>query len=241
MRKQLASETSADIWLAYDRDIDRDCLVRVYRAGDNADDKTIEREQQAFLMQAQALAAIDHPNVARIYDTRLTPDGAPYVVLPPYPRRLTERLAGSAPVRGKEAEVLTVGALRGLAAAHAAGVCHGALGPESIFLKPKEPRVKLFGFSERRQNTTAGEWPAAVVADIFQVGLLAYRLYAGTSPDQAMRRPREAAPSVPDAVDEWIVACLSRDPAARPASAIAAQETFQTAIASEPRREKAHA
>ena len=56
MRKHLASETSADIWLAYDRDIDRDCLVRVYRAEDNADDKAIEREQQAFLTQARALA-----------------------------------------------------------------------------------------------------------------------------------------------------------------------------------------
>ena len=242
IRKRLAGDATTDFWLAYDRDIDRDCLVRILRPDPGADEEHIEQGRRAFLSEARALAAIDHPAVARIFDIGMTPNGDLYAVLPPYPRRLTERLAETTSVEQAEAGTLLIGVLGGLAAAHDVGVWHGALGPESIFLRPHAPHVKLIGFGGRGDETERrASWSATVAADVFQIGLLAYRLYAGATATARSRRPREASPSVPLSIDTWIVDCLRRDPSERPASAQAALDRLRAALAAGDQPEKAYA
>ena len=97
----------------------------------------MELQRPRFIEAARALAAIDHPNVARLLDYDRMSDGQPYYTLPGYRRRLTERLAEDKPVTVKDANRILEEALSGLEAARSVGIAHGAIGPEAILLTRK--------------------------------------------------------------------------------------------------------
>lgn len=86
-------------------------------------------------LEAQALAALSHPNVVAVFDYGETPDGRPYIV--------TEILRGEtlqAYLKRREAlslrECIALGGqlLEGLGAAHAAGLVHRDIKPANLFL-----------------------------------------------------------------------------------------------------------
>ncbi|MFN9035571.1 MAG: protein kinase domain-containing protein, partial [Planctomyces sp.] len=66
-----------DVWLAEQREpVRRRVAVKLIRAGMDS-----ERVLLRFEMERQALALMDHPGIARLYDGGLTEGGRPYFVM----------------------------------------------------------------------------------------------------------------------------------------------------------------
>src|SRR5215472_10611397 len=113
------------VWEARDTRLDRIVAIKTSSA----------QFSDRFAREAQAVAALNHPNVCHLYD--VGPDylvmeyveGAP-VSLPDSPRKLLD---------------MAVQMSDGLAAAHAAGVIHRDLKPDNILIT-REGRVKILDF-----------------------------------------------------------------------------------------------
>jgi serine/threonine protein kinase len=147
-------------------------MGQVYRARDNRLGRDVaikvlppafanDADRRArFEREAQAVAALSHPNIVAIHDTGLhqeTGDAAQpllYVVMELLSgQTLRERLLGGAlPVR--KAVEIAVQIARGLGAAHGKGVVHRDLKPENVFLLD-DGQVKILDFGLARQATLA--------------------------------------------------------------------------------------
>ena len=120
-----------------------------------------------FQREAEAGAAVSHPNVLTVFDVDRTPAGAPYLVCEYLEGRdLSEHLkkVGKLDVP----TVLTIGQklCEGLAAAHARGVIHRDLKPQNIFLLgdfsgplQRAPEVKILDFGLSRFLDSADAAP----------------------------------------------------------------------------------
>jgi serine/threonine protein kinase len=157
-----------EVWKARDTRLDRTVAVKFARAAFS------DRAQR----EAQAIAALNHPNIATLYDV-----GANYLVM--------EYVEG-APLRPvddiRNALDLATQIADGLAAAHAAGVVHRDLKPDNILVS-KSGRVKILDFGLAKQQAAAVDGTA--VLTITQpgtvVGTVAYM-----SPEQARGQELDA-------------------------------------------------
>ncbi|HEY2431257.1 MAG TPA: protein kinase [Vicinamibacterales bacterium] len=129
-----------EVHRARDTRLQRDVAIKILSAsfaGDPARRARFERE-------AQAIAALSHPNILAIYDTGLH-DGQIYLVMELlHGETLRDRLRGGALPPRKAVEI-GVQVARGLAAAHANGIVHRDLKPENLFLLA-DGQVKILDF-----------------------------------------------------------------------------------------------
>ncbi len=213
-----------EVYRARDAALKRDVAIKVLPEYWSRDPERLRRFEQ----EAQAAAALSHPNIVSIFHVG-EHEGAPYIV--------TELLNGETlrdrlrrgPMRLHE--VLHSGAeiASGLAAAHAAGVVHRDLKPENLFLT-KDGRVKILDFGlaklasaasvdgatvTYRDETTPGQVlgtvgymspeqvrgePADARSDIFALGAILYEMLTG---QRAFRRATSA---------DTLAAVLNEDP-----------------------------
>src|SRR5262249_20157136 len=151
-----------------------------------------------FAQSAQALAQLNHPNVANVVLEMCLEGPTPYLVLEPSPG---EPLTGFAPRNwlGRQREKLypnpqlaqgMLDAARGLAAVHQAGLTHGNLRPDVIRLLPNG-MVVLAGLGEDEAAVAEAvpfappPGPAAGDArrnDLYALGASVYFLVCGARP-----------------------------------------------------------
>src|SRR5579863_1664814 len=129
-----------EVYSARDSALGRDVAIKVLPAAFSEDADRLRR----FKQEAQAAAALNHPNILTIYHVG-EHDRAPYIVSELLEgETLRQRLqAGPLPVR--KAIDYSIQVARGLAAAHNKGIVHRDLKPENIFLT-KDGRVKILDF-----------------------------------------------------------------------------------------------
>lgn len=189
----LSEESRATVYRATHTKLDRDVVVRLFEAGPSS----------PFEETARRLSGLKHPNIETILDYGRTPDGRPYLV--------TERLEGETLAERMtrpmhQAEVLRIvqDVAAALAEAHAAGVVHGNLAPEQVFIEERAcaETVKLTGFAIDTGQAPApsfisddlvarAEWCAPEEAtgrspegasDLYALGAIAYACLAGSAP-----------------------------------------------------------
>jgi eukaryotic-like serine/threonine-protein kinase len=103
-----------EVYRARDPRLNRDVAIKV----------SVERFSERFAREAQAIAALNHPNICQIYDV-----GPNYLVM--------EYVEGTpiAPVDGARTLLdLAVQVADGMAAAHAAAIVHRDLKPDNILV-----------------------------------------------------------------------------------------------------------
>ena len=133
-----------EVYKARDTRLQRDVAIKVLPAAVTTDPDRRAR----FEREAQAVAALNHPNILAIHETGET-DGVPYIVTELLDgETLRERLErGVVPVR--KAIDVAVQIARGLAAAHEKGLVHRDLKPENVFLL-SDGQAKILDFGLAR-------------------------------------------------------------------------------------------
>src|SRR5271165_5009917 len=129
-----------EVYRARDVALKRDVAIKVLPEFWSRDHERLRR----FAQEAQATAALNHPNIVSIFNVGQF-NGSPYIV--------TELLQGETlrdrlrkgPMRLQEVLGYSVELARGLAAAHDAGIIHRDLKPENIWVT-KEGRIKILDF-----------------------------------------------------------------------------------------------
>ncbi len=202
--RALDSGAMGEIYEAIHRTLQRRVALKVLRPELGISDETMER----FSREAQAAAAVGHPNIVDVIDLGVH-DDRPYLVMELLEgESLLHRMRGPYPLSVEAAVRITGQVLSALASAHAMGVIHRDVKPENVFvLAGSELRVKLldFGVSKfapvhhaRRAYTREGvvlgtpryiapeQWLDARRvdhrADLFSVGVLLYELLTGAFP-----------------------------------------------------------
>jgi serine/threonine protein kinase len=128
-----------------ERELGRGGMGVVYKARQAALNRTValkmvlgaadSRAVIRFLAEAESVAAIDHPNVVRVFDYGEA-DGRPFMALEYVPGgSLKDALTTSGPLPPADAAALVEKIARGVAAAHDLGIVHRDLKPGNILLQ----------------------------------------------------------------------------------------------------------
>jgi WD40 repeat protein/tRNA A-37 threonylcarbamoyl transferase component Bud32 len=106
-----------------------------------------------FLAEAEAVAAIDHPHVVRVYEFGQR-EGVPFLAMEYLSGgTLADRLKGG-PLDPRAAPALMAKVASGVAAAHALGIVHRDLKPANVlFDEAGEPKVTDFGLARRGEGS----------------------------------------------------------------------------------------
>jgi hypothetical protein len=106
-----------------------------------------------FTREATIVARLRHPHVAQVHVAGRLPDGTPYVVTERLRGRTLEEAMDAGPVPLADLVPILRGIASALSAAHAAGVVHGGLRADAVFLAEMPgyrwgfPKVLDFGVS----------------------------------------------------------------------------------------------
>ena len=160
-----------EVYRARDSRLQRDVAVKILPAGFASDPDRRAR----FEREAQAVAALSHPNVLAIHDTGLH-DGEIFVVTELLDgETLADRLKGGAlPLR--KALDIAAQVAHGLAAAHEKHIVHRDMKPENLFLV-RDGRVKILDFGLARYTPSpagASETVPAVSEPGVAMGTVGY-------------------------------------------------------------------
>ncbi len=184
----------------------------VYRARDSMLDRTValkflsrqlgtDAEAKArFIAEAQAAAALEHPNICTIYEIDETRDGQLYMAMPYYEgETLKERIArGPLPVAHALAIALEVA--RGLGKAHERGIVHRDIKPANVVITT-DGLVKILDFGIAKLGGANVTQPGALLGtvaymspeqaaseavdqrtDVWALGVVLYEMLAGVRP-----------------------------------------------------------
>jgi serine/threonine protein kinase/Flp pilus assembly protein TadD len=157
--------------------------------------------RRRFLREAQAVALIDHPNVATIYETGETEGGRAFLALAFYEGETLQQKLERGPLPLPEAVGIARQIARGLAAAHRRQIVHRDIKPANIVILP-DGTVKLldFGLAKMAGATTLtrlGSSPGTPAykspeqtrgekvdprSDLWALGVVLYEMVAGRVP-----------------------------------------------------------
>lgn len=171
IRSLLGSGASANVYLAEDLTLQRQVAVKLLLPGLASDEAFLKR----FRAEAQSVAALNHPNVLRVFDWG-EDAGGPFLVLEYLPGGTLKELEDRG-IRLTPAQAARLGAqaAAGLAYAHERGLVHRDVKPAN-FLFDDEGRVRITDFGVARALAEAA-WTEPVGS---MIGTVRY-----ASPEQA--------------------------------------------------------
>lgn len=144
---------------------------------------------EAFLQERAILARLEHPAIARLYDTGYTAEGLPYFAMEYVQGVPFDRWLQDAKPSLRDRVRMLAGITDAVAFAHSQFVAHGDLKPNNILVTPGgEPRLLDFGIARAWNVAEGGHLPLltpahaspeqlqgkpiSAASDLFQLGLL---------------------------------------------------------------------
>ncbi len=155
-----------EVYRARDARLNRDVAIKVLPAAFARDPERLRRFQQ----EAQAVAALNHPNILAIHDFG-EHEGSPYIVTEFLDGETLRQRLGPGPLPGRKASEYAEQIARGLAAAHDKGIVHRDLKPENIFVT-RDGRVKILDFGLAKLTPEALTPDAATLASQTEPGVV---------------------------------------------------------------------
>jgi tetratricopeptide (TPR) repeat protein len=156
--------------------------------------------RERLLMEARAVAALDHPNVCSIHEIGDTADGRPFIAMACYEGETLKERLSRGPLAPAEAVERAVQLARGLGAAHARGIVHRDVKPGNIMLCA-DGTVRLLDFGLAKVTdvslTGPGVTPGTVaymspeqargdpvdpLTDLWSLGVVLYEMLSGVRP-----------------------------------------------------------
>ncbi|MBM3308101.1 MAG: tetratricopeptide repeat protein [Candidatus Eisenbacteria bacterium] len=146
-----------------------------------------------FVREAQATSAINHPNIATIYEIDEA-DGATFIAMEFVEGRTLRALIGSALLAPRDVVGIGLQLATGLGKAHELGIVHRDIKPENVIVRP-DGIVKIldFGLAKLLAAPEAGDTTGAMTLTEAGVVLGTARYM---SPEQAQGRPADARSDV---------------------------------------------
>ena len=163
-------------------------------------------ELARFQQEAEALAALQHPNIVQVYDVGES-EGLPYFTMELVEGGNLAQKLGGVPLSAQDAAALMVALADAVEAAHRGGIVHRDLKPSNILLTAGgTPKITDFGLARRleaglglsmtatRIGTPGYMAPeqvagharvSGVAADVYSLGAVFYEMLTGRPPFRA--------------------------------------------------------
>jgi class 3 adenylate cyclase len=161
---------------------------------------TDERAKERFLVEAQAAAALDHPNICTMYEAGETDEGHLYLVMPFYEGETLKRRLADGPLPAADALEIGVQVANGLAKAHERGIVHRDIKPANLVITG-DGVVKIVDFGVAKLADTSVTRPGVTLGtvaymspeqaegeevdgrtDLWSLGVVLYEMLTGERP-----------------------------------------------------------
>ncbi len=193
------------VYKALDTKLDRNAAIKILPPHLGTDRQAIAR----FIQEAKTASALDHANIATIYEIDDTPDGETFISMAYYEGETLRDRIDRGPLDVKGAFEIARKIAAGLGRAHESGIVHRDLKPSNILIT-KHGEVKIIDFGLAKlagttKLTRAGSLLGTAAymspeqatgeevdhrADIFSLGVILYEMLSGERP---FRGEHEAA------------------------------------------------
>ncbi|HEU4929959.1 MAG TPA: FlgO family outer membrane protein [Candidatus Krumholzibacteria bacterium] len=208
IKERLGQGGMGEVFLAEDLRLRRSVALKLLRQRPGCEDE----ERSRLMREARAASALNHPNIAVIYDVEETdtPDGRVYLLSMEYVRGKTlGDLAASTALSLDDILDIVAQTADALAEAHARGVVHRDVKPSNVMVAQGRVKVLDFGLAQMQPRVDDRTWsrdasraPEGLFAgtphymspeqalgrsvdsrsDIFSLGVVLYELLAGQRP-----------------------------------------------------------
>ena len=193
---RIARGGMATVYLATDLRLERQVAVKIMH-GHLADDSAFRNR---FIQEARSAARLAHPNVVSVFDQGEDSEMA-YLVMEYLPGiTLRDLMKDFGKLTAEQTVDVLDAVLRGLAAAHEAGIVHRDVKPENVLLSD-DGRIKIGDFGLARAttaNTASGQALLGTIAylspelltrgvadersDIYAAGIMLFEMLTGEQP-----------------------------------------------------------
>ena len=240
--ERLALGGSAEVWRAYDEQLDRPVAVKRLHPHLLPDESSRKR----LAAEARAAAGLSHPVIVDVYDVDATGDPPALVMELVDGESLSARIARAGPLEPRAAAGMAADIAEALFHAHQRGVVHRDVKPGNVLLA-SDGRTKLVDFGIAHSLAASAErltmtgtvigtmsamapeqlvgGPITPRTDLYGIGVVLYEAltgrppYPGGSPIALAEAQRAGPPSL-DGIDPTlagiVAACLAAEPENRP-------------------------
>ena len=249
LRALAGSGGMADVYLAYDRVLDRHVAIKLLKARYVEDEEFVER----FRREAKSAAALVNRYIIPIFDWGEADDGSYYIVMEYVPAGdLEDRMKGEGRLSPNAAADVALQVAEALQAAHERGIIHRDVKPRNILIAGSgHIKVADFGIARAVESTTISQSgdilgsmnymsPEQAAgkrvgpgSDLYSLGVVLYEMLTGSVPfdvaapadvaaehiEKPPPRPKTLNPEVPEGVDAIVMRLLATNPEDRYGSA----------------------